>query len=348
MAVFGETLRQARAYKGVTLKEAEQATRINRHHLAALEDENFAALPPLIYQRGIVRNYAMYLDLDPNKILTMFEEAHGAASAPTDIVIAMKPLDMPSNFTPNFAVIAFLCVLSAILFTWLYIVYRGPSDALSTSTVPITVTPISTVAETTPISATATATATRESTGEEEVADSEDQDAVALTDESARPLSEANQARTQVAQRTGQERQPTATSVPSEPTEPMEVAEAPEEPTLAPTVPPTVTPTPDRQATEQAAAAQTQEAIAAQQTQEALDAMMLTISFTPSDWVYLTVYADGVLVYADNASPGTTIGPFDAVSFDVYTSNAAVTNITNHDTGQTFVMGSGELSFTLP
>ena len=72
MAVFGDTLRQARAYKGVTLKEAEQATRINRHHLAALEDENFAVLPPLIYQRGIIRNYANYLELDPGKLLALF------------------------------------------------------------------------------------------------------------------------------------------------------------------------------------------------------------------------------------------------------------------------------------
>jgi cytoskeletal protein RodZ len=337
MGVFGETLRQARAYKGVTLKEAEQATRINRHHLAALEDENFAALPPLIYQRGIVRNYAMYLDLDPNKILSMFEEAHGAASAPTDVVIAMKPLDMPNNFTPNFAVIAFLCVLSAILFAWLYSVYRGPSDTLPTSTVPITVTPIATQAETTPISATATATATSESS--DNVAAAGDQAAGVPSGEAARPLSEANRARTQVAQRAAQEVQATV------PSEPVEVAQ---EATVAPTATATITPTPDRQATQEAAAAQTQEALAAQQTQAAIDAMMLTISFTPSDWVYLTVYADGVLVYADNAAPGTTIGPFDAVSFDVYTSNAEVTNITNHDTGQTFIMGSGELSFTLP
>ncbi len=53
MAGFGgDGFTRQRAHMGVTLKEAEQATRINRHHLAALEEENFAALPPLIYQRG--------------------------------------------------------------------------------------------------------------------------------------------------------------------------------------------------------------------------------------------------------------------------------------------------------
>ena len=132
MAVFGDTLRQARAYKGVTLKEAEQATRINRHHLAALEDENFGVLPPLIYQRGIVRNYATYLDLDPGKLLPMFEEARGG-EATAELVAAVKPLDMPSHWAPNFAIIAFLVVMSAIVFAWVY------SASFADSRIPATV-----------------------------------------------------------------------------------------------------------------------------------------------------------------------------------------------------------------
>ena len=82
MGVFGDTLRQARAHKGVTLREAEVATRINRHWLLALEEEHFDQLPALIYQRGIVRNYATYLNLDPAKLLQMFSDARG--DRPTD------------------------------------------------------------------------------------------------------------------------------------------------------------------------------------------------------------------------------------------------------------------------
>jgi cytoskeleton protein RodZ len=142
MAVFGDTLRQARAQKGVTLKEAEQATRINRHHLAALEEENFAVLPPLIYQRGIVRNYASYLGLDPGKLLATFEDARGGDTT-VDLVAAVKPLDMPSHWAPNFAIIAFMVVMSAIVFAWAYSAYFAPAEV--TSTVPPaipTVTPI--------------------------------------------------------------------------------------------------------------------------------------------------------------------------------------------------------------
>jgi cytoskeletal protein RodZ len=142
MAVFGDTLRQARAYKGVTLREAERATRINRYHLAALEEENFSALPPLIYQRGIVRNYANYLDLDANKLLSLFEDASGGKTDP-EYGVVVKPLDMPSHWAPNFAIIAFLVVMSAIVFAWLYSAYFAPAEAQSTPTAIVaTVTPV--------------------------------------------------------------------------------------------------------------------------------------------------------------------------------------------------------------
>jgi cytoskeletal protein RodZ len=143
MANFGETLKQARAHKGVTLKEAEQATRINRNHLAALEDENFAALPPLIYQRGIVRNYAMYLDLDPSRLLSAFEEARGGDDIrATAGVEAVPPVNMPSHWAPNFAIIAFSVVLSAIVFAWFYSAFvQPPLDEPTATEVVATVTP---------------------------------------------------------------------------------------------------------------------------------------------------------------------------------------------------------------
>lgn len=142
MGVFGDTLRQARVSKGVTLREAEQATRINRHHLAALEDEDFAVLPPLIYQRGIVRNYSAYLELDPGKSLAMFDEARGGEVA-ADLVAAVRPLDMPRHWSPNFAIIAFMVVMGAVIFAWVYSISFSQEPVASTVPPAIpTVTPI--------------------------------------------------------------------------------------------------------------------------------------------------------------------------------------------------------------
>jgi cytoskeletal protein RodZ len=169
MAVFGDTLRQARSYKGVTIREAETATRINRHHLAALEDEKFDGLPPLIYQRGIVKNYALYLDLDPNKLLQLFEEARGTQPDDPPKVVSLQPLEMPNHFAPNFAIIAFMVFVSAIVFAWLYSAYFAPSDPTSTPAGTIaTVTPMDpdSVVIPSPTPAPPTATPTKEPTAE--------------------------------------------------------------------------------------------------------------------------------------------------------------------------------------
>src|SRR5262245_20881683 len=142
MGVFGDTLKQARVSKGVTLREAEQSTRINRHHLSALEDEDFAVLPPLIYQRGIVRNYSVYLDLDPGKSLAMFDDARGG-DAGAELVAAVKPLDMPRHWSPNFAIIAFMVVMGSVIFAWVYSISFNQELAVSTVPPAIpTVTPI--------------------------------------------------------------------------------------------------------------------------------------------------------------------------------------------------------------
>lgn len=124
MGVFGDTLRQARAHKGVTLREAEVATRINRHWLLALEEEHFDQLPALIYQRGIVRNYATYLNLDPAKLLSLFVDARGDRTADEPTILAQPTTVAPAgSFVPNFAVIAFVVVAMGAMFAWGYSAY---------------------------------------------------------------------------------------------------------------------------------------------------------------------------------------------------------------------------------
>jgi cytoskeletal protein RodZ len=120
MSGFGDALRHARANKGVTLTEAERAIRIPRKYLRALEDEDFHSLPEGVYSRGIVRNYAQYLNLDPDDAISYFEDLRGGVSSGFKVVPAVKPLEMPSHWAPNFALIAFVVVISAVLFAWLY------------------------------------------------------------------------------------------------------------------------------------------------------------------------------------------------------------------------------------
>jgi|DewCreStandDraft_1066081.scaffolds.fasta_scaffold00693_25 transcriptional regulator with XRE-family HTH domain len=71
MTRLGETLREARRQRGLSLEEAERATRIPRQYLLALEDERFSQLPPPVYARGFLRSYASYLGLDPGELLPL-------------------------------------------------------------------------------------------------------------------------------------------------------------------------------------------------------------------------------------------------------------------------------------
>ncbi len=135
MGEFGDFLKNARAYKGVTLRDAERATRIHRRYLAALENETFDELPPLTYARGIVRTYAQYLGLDPVSVLAMFENAHGQRSGGFRVVPAVKPIQAPTHWAPNFAIIAFMVVMSAVVFAWLYSAYLAPPAMPATPTV---------------------------------------------------------------------------------------------------------------------------------------------------------------------------------------------------------------------
>jgi cytoskeletal protein RodZ len=70
---LGETLRQARLDKGVSLADAARETRIRRGYLEALEAEDPAALPPAVYTRGFLRTYADYLGLNAQAMVDLYQ-----------------------------------------------------------------------------------------------------------------------------------------------------------------------------------------------------------------------------------------------------------------------------------
>jgi cytoskeletal protein RodZ len=80
---LGETLRQARLDKGVSLADAARETRIRRGYLEALEAEDAAALPPVVYTRGFLRTYAEYLGLNAQAMVDLFQPTARREPAPS-------------------------------------------------------------------------------------------------------------------------------------------------------------------------------------------------------------------------------------------------------------------------
>jgi cytoskeletal protein RodZ len=79
---IGASLRQAREQQGLTLAEIEHATRIRDRYLAALENEQFEALPGEAYAKGFLRQYADALGLDGNVYIRELTERLEAREPP--------------------------------------------------------------------------------------------------------------------------------------------------------------------------------------------------------------------------------------------------------------------------
>ncbi len=73
MDELGSLLREAREAKGLTLGEAQEATRINKKFLEALEEGRYVELPTQVHVKGYLRNYARFLDLDPKPLLDRYD-----------------------------------------------------------------------------------------------------------------------------------------------------------------------------------------------------------------------------------------------------------------------------------
>ena len=63
-AKIGPVLEKARKERGLSLDEAEHATKIRKRYLAGLEREDYGVLPDAVYARGFLKTYANYLGLD--------------------------------------------------------------------------------------------------------------------------------------------------------------------------------------------------------------------------------------------------------------------------------------------
>ncbi|NOZ06951.1 MAG: helix-turn-helix domain-containing protein [Chloroflexi bacterium] len=72
MPSLGETLREARQEKGASLEDVEAFTHIRAHFVEALEEERFGDFPSPVYVRGFLRNYALFLGLEPQAILEQY------------------------------------------------------------------------------------------------------------------------------------------------------------------------------------------------------------------------------------------------------------------------------------
>ncbi|MEW5991705.1 MAG: helix-turn-helix domain-containing protein [Chloroflexota bacterium] len=112
----------ARERKGVDLFRAERDTKIRARYLAALERGDYRELPGAVYTKGFLRNYAIYLALDPEDVLRQWRRERGDQVPSEPAVVAPKAIletPRPLTFSPSVVVAAMMTV--AVVFFGIYL-----------------------------------------------------------------------------------------------------------------------------------------------------------------------------------------------------------------------------------
>ena len=117
-----ERLYAARERKGVDLYRAERDTKIRARYLAALERGEWGELQGDVYTKGFLRNYAVYLGLDPEEVIAQWRRERGNVAAPRIVLAVPKPIAQPRpglQFSPGIVVAALLTILIVGIGVWL-------------------------------------------------------------------------------------------------------------------------------------------------------------------------------------------------------------------------------------
>src|SRR5436305_4875934 len=108
-----DRLAAARERKGVDLSRAERDTKIRARYLAALERGDWRELPGSVYTKGFLRNYALYLGLDPEDILLQWRSERGDDRPSEPVIVVPRPIQAPPRpltFSPGMLVAVLLIV----------------------------------------------------------------------------------------------------------------------------------------------------------------------------------------------------------------------------------------------
>lgn len=127
MRTVGEILRQKRLDSKVELAEIALQTRIKVAYLQAIEAGKWSQLPPPPFTKGLIRNYAQALGLNPEEILAVFRREYDETVQKP----SKSPFIMQSfvRFTPNTFLqlaIVIICLVFALYFFREFRILTGP------------------------------------------------------------------------------------------------------------------------------------------------------------------------------------------------------------------------------
>jgi cytoskeleton protein RodZ len=117
---LGELLRVEREKKGLSYERVSQITRLRKHFIIAIENEDWDSLPPSVFIRGFIRSYAKALGLKEQEVLNLYQRDSSMPPLSPRQFIEPKKLRIGYFLT----LILFLGILAFMAYRWI-----GMSDS---------------------------------------------------------------------------------------------------------------------------------------------------------------------------------------------------------------------------
>lgn len=125
MKTTGQILKETRLSRHIDLDQVSTVTKIRPALLGYLEADNYGRLPSATVAKGFIRNYAKFLGLNPDHLLSLFRrdfvENQQGQIVPRGMV---DPVNQISFWTPRTTIIAFVTLVFTLFGAYMLYQYR--------------------------------------------------------------------------------------------------------------------------------------------------------------------------------------------------------------------------------
>jgi cytoskeleton protein RodZ len=128
---IGNTLREARVRRNLTLQQVEEDTKIRVKYVQAMENEDFDIMPGATYVKGFLRTYSEYLALDPEVIIDEYRSRDVRTGEVQEPFGGVSMLGAPRGHRGRNTIV-FVAVICLLVLGIVWILGRGSDTPSST------------------------------------------------------------------------------------------------------------------------------------------------------------------------------------------------------------------------
>lgn len=144
MSDLGQLLQKARMERRISIEDLQESTKIRKRYLEAIEEGNYKILPGNFYVRAFIKSYAEAVGLDPNEVLSLYQNVIPAAELEHIEPIRSKRTgrntERIGKWVSNLMMISFVVLILGIIYYFLNMNYNSNQHEANPVTEPNRVT----------------------------------------------------------------------------------------------------------------------------------------------------------------------------------------------------------------